>query len=751
MLYAHTESIGGVRELLIDHLNEVARLCAENCHAAGLDSDEGYSVGLCHDLGKCGLLFQGVLQGSETKIDHESPGAYWILKKLGLTSAYDAALAIHAHHKGLTTGCINDFKWEILVDKQSEYAGRRYACSTAAIDTFVADEKLEPLGISACDRTNDSAIQKMLRVRMLLSALCDADYTATAAHFERVNNTYTYPPKGPETQFVEAFNNLSVYRDQLIKNSTADERINSIRRDLYQSALDAANWDSGLFSLTAPTGSGKTLAMLGFALRHAQKYNKRRIIFVLPYLTLIEQVAIEIRRALKPLSEETGYIFEDHSQAREGEVSFMIPNWEEPIIITTTIKFFESLFANTPSRVRHLHNVAGSIILFDEAQSMPFGYAARTLETLSELCANYNTSVVFSTATQPALDLMVPSWSPREIAPPELNLFGRARRLRIHWPPSILSFTSWDNLSDCILQPQEKQQYPEKQVLIIVNTRAQARKLIRTLQLRISESNLFHMSTNMCVAHRKDTLKLVKERLSGKEPCILVSTQCIEAGIDISFPVIYRALGPLESLVQACGRANRNGEYEYGDAFVFIPPQEDQKYPDTNYELATVELMRILKQEGGVDVDNPEELRKVFEHSTRAMEANGLRGKYELFDKAVSALHYKLADEHYRWIDQHGINVIVPYKRQIDSYQGLIDEAHGRKLKRDWLNNAQKIGVNISVNKGSQFREYLKSIVYFYNGEACETGWFFPIREELYDDKLGLLTDFTDTIDDFIL
>lgn len=740
MVYAHSSSDNGAGEPLCDHLQNVARLCAEYCLHANLDENEGYAVGLCHDVGKSGHLFQEVLQGRETKIDHESPGAYWILKELG-ASAYDAALAIHAHHKGLVSDLKGEFFKRILIDKQPGYGGRRYACTTAIVDEYCALHNVSPQPISRRDRYPDT-IAAMLRVRVLLSALCDADYTATSAYYESNGGKYIFP-EPIAGQFDTAFGFLSEYREKLMLKSTADERINSLRRDLYEAALLAAKWDNGSFSLTAPTGSGKTLAMLGFALRHAMEHGKRRIIFVFPYLTLIEQAAREIRKALAPLSREKGYIFEDHSRARDGEVGFMIPDWSEPIIITTTIKFFESLFANKPTHVRHLHNIANSVVLFDEAQSLPFGYAQQTVETLSELCDMYGVSVLFSTATQPAFDILTANWSPREIVPPELHLFERAQRVTVHWPPLDAPETSWDELA--------RELSAQSQSLTVVNTRTQALKLIAAINEHSPDTPVFHLSTNMCISHREDTLDLVRSLLCDTRPCLLVSTQCIEAGVDISFPAVYRALGPLDSVIQAFGRCNRDGKQALGDAHVFLPPLADRHYPDSAYTLAANEFLRILGRDGGIDIDDPLQIRIALEALVGSMQNEVVKGKFKAFADALMARDYAAIDEHYTWIDTKGINVLVPYKPKLEIYNKLVETSHGKHLNRNWLSAAQSVGVNISLPKDALLRSYLKPIVRHYNGEALETGWFYPVRDDAYDSTVGLRTDFSDNANDFIL
>lgn len=742
MVYAHTSPDGGACEPLSDHLRNVARLCAEYCRHAYLDENEGYAAGLFHDVGKSGHLFQEVLQGRETKIDHESPGAYWIIKKLG-EPAYDAALAIHAHHKGLVSDRTQEFFKRILIDKQPGYGERRYACNSATVAEYCALDNISPPPLADRER-NSNSISAMLRVRILLSALCDADYTATSAYYESSDGKYTYPEPAAG-RFDAAFQYLTRYRENLMRASTADKRINALRCDLYEAALSAAKWDSGSFSLTAPTGSGKTLAMLGFALRHAVEHGKRRIVFVFPYLTLIEQAAREIRQALEPLSREKGYIFEDHSRAREGEVGFMIPDWSEPIVITTTIKFFESLFASKPSRVRHLHNLADSVVLFDEAQSLPFGYAPQTLETLSELCGHYGVSMVFSTATQPAFDMLSANWSPREIVPPSLRLFERARRVTVHWPSSAAAETSWDELARELSSPSQPQS------LTVVNTRAQARKLVASIKEHNPDAPVFHLSTDMCVSHREDTLDVVRSLLREARPCLLVSTQCIEAGVDISFPAVYRALGPLDSVIQAFGRCNRNGKQALGDAHVFLPPLADRRYPDSAYELAALELLRMIRQDGGIPIDDPIEIRTALESLIKSMQKEGMKGKYKAFADALFVRDYTAIDEHYTWIDTRGINVLVPYRQKLALYGKLVAASHGKHLNRTWLSEAQSVGVNISLPKHALLRKYLTPVIRRYNGEMLETGWYYPIRDDVYDSTVGLRADFSDTENDFVL
>ncbi|MCK9520770.1 MAG: CRISPR-associated helicase Cas3', partial [Dehalococcoidia bacterium] len=366
------------------------------------------------------------------------------------------------------------------------------------------------------------------------------------------------------------------------------------------------------FSLTVPTGGGKTLASLAFALRHADRHQKRRVIVVAPFLAIIEQNAEVIRTALGSDAETT--VLEHHSQADEppgddGQQSLeevrrqlIAENWDAPVVITTTVQFFESLFSNRPGQVRKVHNIAGSVIVFDEAQTFPPGILRPLVGMLEQLVEEYGCTVVFATATQPALshprlrEKLLQEVS-REIIPNPAELFQRLKRVELDWSratqPTPLSAIA-------------EEMALARQALAIVNTKQQARELYAALVAR--DEKALHLSGRMCPAHRLQVLEGVRERLAAGEECRVASTSSLEAGVDVSFPRLWRALAPFDSIAQAAGRCNRDGRLDRGQVIVFEP--EDGKAPPGVYARGREVTSRLLPR--NPSIDNPDDFARYF-------------------------------------------------------------------------------------------------------------------------------------------
>jgi len=384
-----------------------------------------------------------------------------------------------------------------------------------------------------------------------------------------------------------------------------------------EACLAAGEMEPGLFTLTAPTGSGKTLSTLAFALRHARRHGLRRIVIVLPFLSIIDQTVRVYREALAEIAAGDRYLLEHHSLALEqveGEDNaarlrgMLAENWDAPVVITTSVQLLESLFSNSPSACRKLHRLARSVVVFDEVQTLPLKIVLPTLAALSSLAGRYGTTVVFSTATQPAfmhLDKKVQGfcaagWHPREIVPQELRLFERLQRVRVSWPGDGERL-AWDELAARFRELD--------QALCIVNLKKHAREVFAVLSSR-HEGQAFHLSTAMCPKHRAAVLAAVRERLENGKPCFLVATQCVEAGVDLDFSSVFRALGPLDSIAQAAGRCNRNGKLASGDLHVFVP--QDAGYPPGPYRQAA-ELTAVMLR-GGKEpsIDDPADFERYF-------------------------------------------------------------------------------------------------------------------------------------------
>jgi len=754
---AHSRNRLGEPDPLSAHLGKVANRAQVFADAFGAGR-EAQLAGLLHDLGKYGELFQRRLQGLERGIDHWSAGA-WVALTRYRHRGLGSALAIQGHHIGLQRAAKDSLRRLDPRTLQVQHpSGLRLSdpdperlLRAMQADGFTLPEPTS-IGDSIYEGLGMPQAAAMLDVRMLFSTLVDADFLETEAHFggTAVGVRRGREP-GPPLEPQKALSKLMAHLDHLSRESTASRDVNSIRADLLIACLEMGEHHPGLFTLTAPTGAGKTLSMLAFALKHAAAHGLRRVIVVVPYLTIIEQTVREFRKALgaEPLSQ---YILEHHSLAgtRPAEPSLetdmedegrrraqlLAENWDAPLIVTTSVQFLESLFANRPGACRKLHRLARSVILFDEVQTLPLPLVIPTLASLSRLVERFGSTVVFSTATQPAFSHLDPAvkpycatgWAPNEIVPASRKLFERARRTQVEWPADDAQRVSWPDLAA------ELANHP--QVLCIVNVKRHALCLSSELREE-APGGLFHMSTSMCPAHRQATLDDVRRRLEHGEPCRLVSTQCVEAGVDIDFPVAYRAFGPLDAIAQAAGRCNRHGRAPLGVLHVFQPdePNESSCYPDGAYRQAAGVTRILLKRHapGQVDIHDPglfnEYYRELYD-LLRPEQRNA-----ELLD-AIKRQDFVEVAQLYRVIPTDAINVLVPYDFEV--FNELASAARKDGVDRKWISRARAHSISLfRPRRDAAVLNYLEPIE-MGKGTAAE-GWFIYVGRDHYDPATGLV------------
>jgi CRISPR-associated helicase Cas3/CRISPR-associated endonuclease Cas3-HD len=740
LYYAHKENKGKYPETVSAHLRETAAL------AAGFTSiwdrrDEGFATGILHDLGKYTDLFKQVLEGKAQQVDHATPGAHALLK-LYKEEGVAAALAAQGHHDGLQVGRLKDLSEALKMKEPVSSQNKTYSSRDVStlLKYFQQDNLKIPPGFKSDyleEYKNNRSVAAMFYARMLYSALVDADFLATEAHYNsNQKGFYKYRPAGNKLEPEVLLATLLEYMVTIKKKSNANKQLDSLRNDLFNTCLENGGNPKGIYTLAAPTGAGKTLSTLAFALNHAAKHKLRRIIFVMPYLNIIEQNALVYREVFQKCGD--GLVLEDHSMIDlPEEQRLFAENWDAPIIVTTTVRFFEGMFANRSSACRRLHNIASSVIIFDEAQSLPPQLAISTLAAISYLVERFGCTAVFSTATQPTFEMFNDQvkcytnsgWQPLELVPQELKVFKRTRKVQVRWRDHL----PWSVIASEIIA--------EPRALAIVNTRKQARILYKEFEKQLgTDKNLHFLSTDMCPAHRLSIIKKIKTILArdkGKtemERCYLVSTQCVEAGVDLDFPMVWRALGPLEAIIQAAGRCNRQGNLAFGKVVVFRPPVEDENYPDAAYGKGAVEVLLMLEEKGIFDIEDPKVIREYYQ---RYFLDNLSRFERVKLAEALQQYDFLKVAQEYRWIRDSSINILVPYKEKIKTYYNLCELARGGKFNRAWIKKSRPLSIGHRLSQNSDVWFYLEPVTSSRKEATEATGWYILLDKDRYDNAIG--------------
>ena len=554
---------------LSEHLHGTGMRAAGFLDAVG-EADIGRVAGLLHDLGKYTQEFQARLAGGNQHVNHSTAGAKVAVDRFGKHLGKMLAYCIAGHHSGLANG-VNGEQTTALEARLEEKVPLPDPIweQEIALPANLQSPRLKP-------RDRDTAgFCAALFIRMLFSALVDADYLDTEGYFTGLEGGTK--PRGQHPALGELRERLNAYLDQLVAGAEAGS-VNDLRQEVLAHVRGKAAESPGLFTLTVPTGGGKTLASLAFALDHARLHGLARVIYVIPYMSIIEQTAAVFRKALQGRdTDEPDFVIEHHSTFDEERIGrreardklrLAMENWDAPIIVTTAVQFFESLFSNRPSRCRKLHNIANSVVILDEAQTLPLQYLRPCVAALDELARNWRTSVVLCTATQPALaqsnGFIGGFEDVRELAPEPKRLYRTLKRTRVRHE---------GQLDDAALA---ERLHESPQALCIVNTRRHARELYERMA---DAEGAAHLTTLMCARHRREKLDVVRERLRNGAPVRLITTSLVEAGVDLDFQVVWRAEAGLESIIQAAGRCNREGRAEMGDVFVFKPSDEEGHKP----------------------------------------------------------------------------------------------------------------------------------------------------------------------------
>jgi CRISPR-associated endonuclease/helicase Cas3 len=760
---------------LVDHLQAVGLLASD--FAVGFGPDWARLAGLWHDLGKFRPGFQayvrrdgdahieGRLPPSSEKT-HSAAGALHAFEQFrqrwgmgGEQAARALAYAIAGHHAGLANWVAEEGAGGLetrLLGTGAPASRLEYDEAAAAAQHHAHDLLQLPAdfdlrqavaGIPGARGGNPLALS--LWIRMLFSALVDADFLDTEAFMDRrrAQARHAYAPIDDYKVRLDA--HLEALASKVAQQGRSVDAVMAARARVLDQCRRKARQAPGVFTLTVPTGGGKTLSSLAFALAHAAAHGHQRVIYAIPYTSIIEQTADVFAGIFG-----SDAVVEHHSQADGADNGstetqrsrLACENWDAPLIVTTNVQLFESLFAARTSRCRKLHRLAGSVIVLDEAQLLPPDFLQPILDVLNVLVSHYGVTLLLCTATQPVLT-DTPRFdsrrslrglpAPTPIIDDEAALYAALRRTRVHWPADLSTPEPLDGVAD--------RAAAHEAVLAIVNTRQDAADLLRLLDARCSEPAL-HLSAAMCGQHRADVIAQVRARLDGRQagtdlrPLRVVSTQLVEAGVDIDFPVVFRALAGLDSIAQSAGRCNREGRLAHGalgQVHVFV---RDIPKPLTHVRLGAQATRSVRASAAGTDAElTPADFSNYFRLYHGDIDTDRHR-IVELLsrDKASFAFQFRTAAERFRLVDDADqASIVVPYgpAGQEGSDIALAVRALENKLSDRWLlRKLQRytVSVRLCVLRPWQAR-----------GDVLEVlpGLYVLKDERRYDARLGLIPE----------
>jgi len=688
-------------------------------------------MGLGHDIGKYSDGFKKRILQAGPKVDHSTAGGIEICKinpnPLGRVMAY----GMLGHHGGLPDGGSR-----VDTAGDSTFAGRMKRIPGEHICEYVsfADEiQLKELTLvpAMLKKKLPDGFTTSFLIRMLFSCLVDADYLDT----EDFMSDYTLTRGGydsPEDL-------LGALEDYIKPWWDPQTEINKKRCDILRNCIEKAAGSRGIYTLTVPTGGGKTVASLAFALHHAvgQEKPMQRVIYAIPYTSIIEQTTEVFERILgkeNVIAHHANISYdseqsnnqgdEETSDSLNGRKRLAVENWDAPVIVTTNVQFFESLFASKPGKCRKLHNIANSVIIFDEVQMLPLKYLKPCMRVITELVENYDCTAVLCTATQPALEKFIPGeQKSKEICENTEELYQFFRRTTIKQLGKQQDDQLVHRLNGC------------HQVLCIVNSRKQAQHLYEEMD---DKQNVFHLSTYMTPAHRRYILEAVRQRLQSGEPCRLIATSLIEAGVDVDFPCVYRARAGLDSIIQAAGRGNREGKRKAEESFVYVFDAE-KKY--TDYYPAFINTGRTIEkgvEEYHQDIASPEAIKSYFDRlhkiADTELDDKGILSMLEKGRRSFSFPFKNIASE-FKLIEQNTKMLVIPFAVRGSVWENrpeeIIAKLRAGEISRALLREAGIYAVNIYER---QYSELLRSGQI----EAVDEEIAILLDENIYHEKTGL-------------
>jgi len=669
-------------EPLARHLEEVGASASAFADAFGGGAWAGI-IGRCHDLGKASKEFQNYLRLSSPeaadagienagagRLDHSTYGARYVARELAGPVGQLMAFCIAGHHAGLPDESSDD-------DAKQGGTLRRRLDPACVLIHDVKDPGLELTAPCLPFKLGEKAeFQLAFFTRMLFSCLVDADRTCTEEFCSPETASERSKSKSPLQDLQSCLDSFLERKG----SESADTPVNTQRRHVLAACRTASSLAPGFFSLNVPTGGGKTLSSLAFALDHALHNGLRRVVFAIPFTSIIEQAVDVYREALEPCSNA---VVEHHTNIRPEHDTranqFAAENWDAPVIVTTNVQLFESLFAAATTPARKLHRLARSIIVLDEAQTIPVHLLEATLAALRELVLHYGCSVVLCTATQPALerrdDFPIGIDGVRPIIPDPTSLFEALKRVQVKTAGRLPD----DELAARLLR--------EPSVLCIVNTRKHAARLFERVAKESDPNTCFHLSTYMCGRHRREVLEQIRTVVKSA-PCRVISTQVVEAGVDLDFPVVYRAAAGLDSIAQAAGRCNREGRMPLGYTYVFDAEEPPPPGLQRDATQKADELRNSFE-----DPISPEAIKAYFKlyywsqqdlWDKKKIMSNNMMWLDRNRGRAV--LQFRQIETAYKVIDDRQLPILVPYQKEGQKFRlqllnGSVDFIPHRQLQ----------------------------------------------------------------------
>lgn len=649
-----------------EHLEGTAKLAGEFAEKFG-KQDWGYCCGMLHDIGKYSMDFQKRILGENNhRVDHSTAGARVCMEKGGKYSFLEYCIA--GHHAGLPNyGNNYDESTDSTLSgrrlkKLSDYQAYQTEIEVPAINSMPIDLK----------RTVNPDFSLSVFMRMIYSCLVDADFLDTEAFMKEGEQGRN---SGENIEML--FKKLENYISGWLKNQDIDT-VNGRRTEILKNCLERGRTEKGLFRLTVPTGGGKTVASLAFALRHALENKMDRIIYVIPYTSIIEQNAKVFRDIL---GEEN--VLENHCNVEYESSEELLPmqlaseNWDKPVVVTTNVQFFESLFANKSSKCRKLHNIANSVIIFDEAQMLPNDYLKPCIAMIEELINNYQVSAVLCTATQPALaSFFHERISEKELCPRMEEQFEFFKR------------TVFENVGvlteNDLIQRLEK----EYQALCIVNTKKRAQRIYKQLE----GEGVYHLSTSMYPKHRRRILREIRERLQKNKKCILISTSLVEAGVDLDFQSVYRELAGVDSMIQAAGRCNREGLRPAKESKVYIFQFEGKENVLGQRQQIDVAKSVIADNR---DISDMESITQYFEMLYH-IKGDSLDKKKILDEFQNKRYNFAKVGKEFKLIEQDTKTIFINYEEEANETLCLLKE---RGFTRSGMRKASQYCITVYENE----------------------------------------------------